>query len=291
VYGRDPETGFVRRPIDNIGVQYGLGALNDGVITMAQFLDLNEKVGGYDPDGNVVAERTVADPIAMRRAYETGRLTNGGGGLAYTPAIDFRGYVDMRSGGDDHPRFFSFSMKERLLKANGHLDNFVMLTVDGDRYGLFSMQDPVLQEAFEQMDRWLTALVADTSADSAIDRVRRARPSDLVDACWTPREGDASPTKIVEEQQGSDVPSRCQELYPSGSMARGVAGSSIASDIIKCQLKPLDSSEYAVAPTAEEVARLQRIFPDGVCDWSRPGIEQRGLLGTWLVLPSMAASN
>src|SRR4029077_19097206 len=36
MYGRDPETGFARRPIDNTGVQYGLAALNEGVITAAQ---------------------------------------------------------------------------------------------------------------------------------------------------------------------------------------------------------------------------------------------------------------
>ena len=43
VYGRDPATGFARRPLDNVGIQYGLKALNDGVITVDQFLDLNER--------------------------------------------------------------------------------------------------------------------------------------------------------------------------------------------------------------------------------------------------------
>jgi hypothetical protein len=283
VYGRNPETGFVRRPLDNVGVQYGMKALNDGVISKAQFLELNERVGGYDLDGNVVVERTVGDTIAIRLAYETGRLTNGGGGMAYTPIIDYRGYADMRKGGNEHPRFFSFSMKERLRKANGHLDNFVMLTADGDRYGLFSQNDPLVQEAFRQMDLWLTRLVQDNSTASRIDKVRRARPSDLVDACWTPREGDTPPTKIIEEQKGSDVSSRCQDLYPSGSFARGVAGSSIASDIIKCQLKSIDPNDYRVEFSAEELQRLRSIFPDGVCHWSQPGVGQTGLRGTWLV--------
>jgi len=30
VYGKDSNTGFALRPIDNVGVQYGLGALNAG---------------------------------------------------------------------------------------------------------------------------------------------------------------------------------------------------------------------------------------------------------------------
>ena len=73
VYGRDPKTGFARRPLDNVGVQYGLAALNSGAITQEQFLDLNEKIGGFDDDGNMVAARTVADPVAIRAAYRSGR--------------------------------------------------------------------------------------------------------------------------------------------------------------------------------------------------------------------------
>jgi hypothetical protein len=34
--------------------------------------------------------------------------------------------------------------------------------------------------------------------------------------------------------------------------------------------------------TSEEVARLHRIFPGGVCDYSRPGMDQHDLAGTWL---------
>lgn len=287
VYGRNPETKFVRRPIDNVGVQYGLKALNDGVISKEQFLDLNEKVGGFDLDGNVASERTVGDTIGMRRAYESGLLLNGGGGLAYTPIIEFRGYADDNPGGDDHPRFMSFSTKARLLKVNGHMDNFVMLTVDDDEYGRFSTNDPQVQEAWRQMDAWLTTLKADTSSDPQLDKVRRARPADLVDACWT---RFPERRKIVEEQKDAGEPSQCQDLYPSGSFARGVAGSSIATDIIKCQLKPIDPTDYTGTFTAEETARLQRIFPEGVCDWSRPGVAQTKPLGPWYVVPVTPAT-
>jgi hypothetical protein len=34
--------------------------------------------------------------------------------------------------------------------------------------------------------------------------------------------------------------------------------------------------------TQAELERLRRIFPDGVCDYTRPGFEQRPLMGTWL---------
>ncbi len=49
--------GFVRPPIDNVGVQYGLGALERGQISQADFVDLNAKIGGLDIDTNPVATR------------------------------------------------------------------------------------------------------------------------------------------------------------------------------------------------------------------------------------------
>src|SRR5699024_5104489 len=47
-YGQDPETGYALRPFDNVGVQYGLQAVQDGTLSMAEFLDLNDGVGGTD---------------------------------------------------------------------------------------------------------------------------------------------------------------------------------------------------------------------------------------------------
>jgi hypothetical protein len=276
VYGRDPVTGFARRPLDNVGIQYGLKALNDGVITKAQFLDLNERIGGYDADGRIVGARTVADLAAVRVAYETGRLTNGGGGLAATPIIDLRGYSDDAANGDVHVRYHSFSMRERLRKANGRVDNHVMLVTDS-RHGLYSTRSPVAQEAIRQMDRWLENLARDTSNDRPLDRIARARPADLVDACWS---RDEEPQRVAEPMtRGAG---QCETLYPTAPSPREVAGGPLAADIIKCQLKPVDVADYTGPFTSEELARLRRIFPDGVCDWSKPGVEQRGLKGTWL---------
>ena len=280
VYGRDPESGFARRPLDNVGVQYGLQALNDGVITTAQFLDLNAGIGGYDGDGHFRPERTVGDPEALRLAYETGRLTNGGGGLATTPIIDYRAYSDDRELGDVHTRYHSFSMRERLHKANGRTDNHVML-VEDDRHGLYSSASPVLAGALRQMDRWLENLAADTSEDPRADKVARAKPADLTDACWS---RDDEPVRIDETQvRGSG---RCEELYPSPPSPREVAGAPLASDIPKCGLKPIDPGDYGVELTPDEMDRLRGIFPEGVCDWTRPGVGQAGLRGTWLTFGS-----
>ena len=278
VYGRDPRTGYARRPLDNVGVQYGMRALNAGTISKEQFLDLNEKIGGFDNDGNLVASRSVADVAALRAAYRTGRLTSGGAGLASTPIIDYRNYLDDAPMGDIHVRFHSFSLRERLVKANGHADNHIILLED-NRYRANLGTSPVYQEALKQMDRWLTALTDDTSRDQAIVKIRRAKPADLVDACWT---RDSTPQKVAERQTRNPS-SRCEQLYPSASFPREGAGGPVANDIAKCQLKSVSVTDYEVTFTSEEMARLRRIFPAGVCDWSKPGVGQERLAGTWQV--------
>ena len=275
IFGRDPETGYVRRPLDNTGVQYGLGALNDGAITVEQFIDLNRRIGGFDHDGDFSAERSVADPEAVRAAYETGRLANGGAGLAGTPIIDYRAYSDDREGGDVHVRYHSFSMRERLRRANGRADNHIMLVEDA-RYGLYSSRSPVLQGALAQMDEWLANLTADGSGERRIDDVVGAKPADLADACWT---RDENPERIVEEQVRGR--GRCEELYPSSPGPREVAGAPLASDVIKCVLQPIDMTDYEATFTDEQEAELRQVFPGGVCDWTEPGVGQTDLAGTW----------
>ena len=283
VYGRDPKTGFARRPLDNVGIQYGLGALNAGRITVAQFLDINEKIGGFDIDGNMVPERMVADTAATRAAYRTGRMNQAQGGMGSVPIIDYRTYYDDLPAGDVHMRFQTFTTDARLMKAQGTTDNRVMLTQDR-QYGDFRLTSPVLREALGQMDQWLTALSKDASNDAAIVKIRRAKPAGLVDACWT-KDGQ----KIAEKQQF--MAGRCNDLYPSHSFPRFVAGAPITNDIIKCQLKPISSSDYKVALSADEVARLKKIFPSGVCDWSKPGVEQQPLAGTWQTFISDRGTN
>ena len=42
------------------------------------------------------------------------------------------------------------------------------------------------------------------------------------------------------------------------------------------------SSDYEIPFTSAEMGRLRRIFSEGVCDYSRPGVEQLPVIGTWL---------
>jgi hypothetical protein len=252
VYGRDPLTGFARRAVDNTGVQYGLAALNSGVLSPAEFLDLNDRIGGYDNDGNLVPTRAVADPAAVKAAYQTGRITHGGLGLAKVPIIDVRVYQDASPSGDVHLKYHSYAFRERLRRANGTLANYVMLLSDNthNQAGY----------AITKMDEWLTAGV---------------KPADLVDACHSP-----AGERIVEPQTFTG--GRCNEFYPTYPSPRMVAGGPVTNDVLKCQLKPIDLADYKVPFTPAERERLARTFPTGVCDWSKPGVEQQKPLGTWL---------
>ena len=283
-YGRDPATGFARRPLDNVGIQYGLQALNDASISPAQFVELNERIGGFDNDANYTAQRTVADPEAITNAYRSGRLLNGGGGLASMPIIDYDFfYTDLEANGDIHMRYHHFSTRARLQKANGHSNNHVMLTgggnfdelaTDGQRF------NNIQRASLARMDEWLANIDADTADGSAIERTLRNKPADLVDGCFT-RDGT---NRFIAEQQvfGGVGTSACNDLYPAFPPPRQVAGGPLANDIIKCQLRPVAFEDYSASFSPEEQTRLVAAFPEGVCDWAQPGVGQAGLEATWL---------
>jgi hypothetical protein len=77
-----------------------------GLISAEQFLEMNEKVGGFDINSRFAPERMAGDPEGLRLAYATGRLDSGSGGLASIPIIDTRGYNDFNN--DVHASVRSF---------------------------------------------------------------------------------------------------------------------------------------------------------------------------------------
>lgn len=264
VYGKTEAEGFALRPIDNVGIQYGLNALNEGKLGIEKFLDLNERVGGVDRDMKRTAARTVGDIDALRRAYQSGRIVNGAGGLASTAIIDLRDYNDGATGGDIHTKIHSFSMRERLRRANGNIDNHVMWTMGGGSAA-----------AFDEMVKWLSAVKADTSERTKAQKIGANRPADLQDACWN------AGLKYTEEQTAFGT-GACNTFYPAGTTPRMAAGGPLTDDIAKCQLKPLNPSDYSVSFNPTQWARLSAAFPEGVCDWTKPGVGQQPLAGTWL---------
>lgn len=269
-----PAVDFGRNPHDNVGVQYGLLALDDGKISKDVFLDVNENVGARNIDSQPTRERMEADPAVVQIAYETGRITSGRGGLAVTPIIEERSYLDPT--GNFHTSYYSFVMRERLRRDNGHSDNYVL-----QRHA--SGGPSLAAENLATMDRWLSNLALDVSADPLAARVVRAKPAEAVESCY---DGDGN--QIVEPQTFDrhslyeNTAGACNTLYPPHTGTRMIAGAPLESDILKCQLKPLDRSDYSVTFTEAEWARLGRIFPTGVCDWSKPGVGQDAAPRTWL---------
>jgi len=115
-------------------VQYGLGALNRGEITAADFLDFNAQVGGFDGDGYPQVARHVGDPEALRVTYEAG-FVNGfnGQGLANVPIITQR--ANASNVGDIHDTMQDLIIRARLQRANGRADNQVIWTSSGEAAG------------------------------------------------------------------------------------------------------------------------------------------------------------
>ena len=64
-----------------------------------------------------------------------------------------------------------------------------------------------------------------------------------------------------------------------------MAGAPLTDDIMKCQLKPIDAKDYRVSFTSTELDQLRQAFPSGVCDFSKLGVMQLPLAGTYLTLP------
>ena len=262
--GTDPATGYAYTSYDNTGMQYGLQALNDGVISVDEFLDFNEGIGGFDHNGHRIAERSVAAEQGLINSYAGGRVVNGGGGLATMPIIDTRPYLDQVT--DIHMRFHSFSIRERLEAVNGRSDNQVIQVWDD--FGAAQA------EALRQMDEWL-ANIGKEWDERTIEDVVAAKPADVVDGCSIGGVFTAE-TATWPENTGT-----CGTAYPTHGDPRTAAGQSAALDVLKCQLQPTDTASYVPSFDSAQWDRLNAIFPDGVCDYTQPGVGQVPLAGTW----------
>ena len=281
LFGKRPGTEEARRPLDNVGIQYGLGALNRGAISVQEFLDLNERVGGYDGDGIPQAERTRAEPEALTMAYAGGfKNSFSGPGLANVPIITQRYNGD--SVGDIHDTMQDLIIRARLQRANGRSDNQIIWTLGSntgvDAELLTTSETDYVGASLDLMNKWLDSMAADAAPPST-EKVVRNKPAGANDACW-----DLNGVRI-DEPASTDPAARCNKVYPRFSTPRLEAGSPMVNDVLKCQLKPVDIASYAVAFTEEQQDRLKKVFPEGVCDWSKPSVNQVPLRGTYLRLP------
>jgi hypothetical protein len=273
IYGRDPKTGFARKPQDNVGVQYGLKGLNDGVIGVDEFLTLNEKIGGNDIDGGFVKTRSVGDPAALNAIYASG-LFNTFKNLDRVPMLHYRSYNDTMTPGDIHDRHRDLTIRARLEKATGSSANQAIWV--GPRAESRDRPAPVnlAPIALTVMTKWLDDMAADPAPLSP-EKVVKFKPADAVDAYWT------ADGKRVNETASWDPSTSWNKAFPLHLEPRLVAGAPVANDVMKCQLKPVDFSEYKVKFSSAQQKRMKKIFPDGVCDWSKPSAGYSLIKGTY----------
>lgn len=273
-FGISPVTGFARNGYDNTGLQYGLQALNSGAITVTEFLDLNANIGGLDVNGGFVPQRSSGDVTGIANAYKSGRVNTSNN--MTLPVIDYRSYLDDQK--NIHTRHRTFAMMERMIKANGTRDNMAVWTIPGTTP---NNNPNLIRLGVTVMNQWLENLATDKSQNSYLAKVIAARPTSANDACW-----DTSGKRIDERATLSDTLAGvgvCSKLYPIYADPRVIAGAPRAEDIFKCQLKPVAASDYKVAFTAPQFAQLNAIFPEGVCDWSKPGVGQTLPDGPWTI--------
>jgi hypothetical protein len=238
--------GFAKRPYDNVGLMYGLRAVMAGEISPAQFADLNVKVGAVDIDYGTQATRVKADPAVLAATYRSGVLNQGN-------ELDKVAIIDMPISGDRyefHDNYKSWGLRARLVTSNGHADNHVIW------YG----PENNLPGSFDVMDEWLAGVEADVRNVPVDQKVVANKPAGAVDRCETPER------------------SSCDFVFGSAGNIRWAAGApTLANDVIKCQLKPLQRNSFApVLFTDADWVALQGAFPNGVCDWTKPGVEQQG---------------
>jgi hypothetical protein len=66
---------------------------------------------------------------------------------------------------------------------------------------------------------------------------------------------------------------QCDTQYPYFREPRTAAGDANTIYVMKCELKAMNPADYpGITFTPAQWAALQGAFPDGVCDYSRPGV-------------------
>jgi len=299
IYGVDGD-GYPNTLFDNVGVQYGLQALLDGNITEEEFLSLNEQVGGwkdqkdmvqegfpflyseadvmgdpslFDPwsrrnmtlseDPSVPAPRTEGSLQAMNGAYTSGMVFHGdSGGI---PIIDWRPYLEHEL--DMHNVHQSFVVRQRMVDFAGHADNQVIWFTDARPEEAFSHVPMALQV----IEDWMANIRANPGRSVADNR-----PALAQDSCFATDGTLIAHGDDVWDGALDDAPAgACTSEFPIYTTSRIVAGAPTEGDVFKCGLKPVatalsDGTYGDWEPDGDQIARLNAVFPDGVCDYSQP---------------------
>ncbi len=292
VYGLD-QNGFANVAWDNVGVQYGLHALQTGKITTEEFIHLNANIGGWktpedyqqekfwkitegtglfeispwghhnmllsQDSGMTPAKRTEANPDTIRAAYLSGHVFLG---KLDIPTIDLRHY--MEDDLDMHHLSASFSMRSRIMSAMGYTDHHVLWVTHKPHL-------PV-KEGLLALDEWL-----ENSKRYPELSISLTKPVELMDRCYSEKGVVLAEGANVWDGAWNDkAQGTCLKIYPNYTDSRLIAGAPWTGDTFKCQLKPVDAAIeeglYADVDMKPYHDVLNKIFPSGVCDYSRPSL-------------------
>ncbi len=296
IFGTIPGTDIARGTFNNVGVQYGLRALQRGEITTKQFLDLNAHIGGWKPrqdmvepgwpyqgsptPGNIdpwssrngtavdhlapgdVAPRSTGSLAAMRAGYRSGLVFRGD---IDQPIIIIEPYLEPEL--NEHASREPFAVRERLIAGRGNADNLAIWMIGNDSDEL---ETSTVLHALDQETQWLN---------------HRRRPASVQDACYDGAgaliakgpgvfagEISADGTRVLADTINGGP---CTKAYPIYGDPRTEAGENVSDSVFACRLQPvrraLAIGTYGdVSFSRAQIARLQQIFPQGVCDYSRP---------------------
>jgi len=287
-YGLD-QYGFANSTWDNAGVQYGLDALRQGLISARTFIDLNARVGSWKPPhqmqherfwflngsfyparlslrseqnmhltpapGELAAPRYNGSLAAMQAAYLSGHVF---AGVAEIPIIDVRHYLDSQL--DMHHSSASLSARARMIRAQGHADNQLIWVTA-------LPHDPQI-EAFALIDSWMLNIRARPESGVVANKPEQAQ-----DQCFT-AEGRivAGGDTVWNGSWNKSSPGACMQAYPAFRTSREVAGGGPEADIFKCHRRSIADAFASGVFHGTDLdgyrAELEQVFPDGVCDYS-----------------------
>jgi hypothetical protein len=282
VFGSRGASGYAKTPLDNVGIQYGLVALNKGEIDAEQFVALNEQIGGYDINGQWQASRMRADEGAAEIAHASGRVAHGKGlgEVAVIAGVNWQIT-------EEHYDFRNYVIRNRILEHYGDYANHVLW-----RYK--NTPPEFADRRFGAMNDWLAAVEADSSAKTLREKIIANKPAIAVDSCWNSSAGwvtdatacntGANPhtNSAVTGSGGTALYEPAVNEWPVWRDTRVAAGEDLTSDIMQCQLKPLVASDYSVTFTPTQWSRMNAVFADGVCDFTKPGRGQNAPPQQWL---------
>ncbi|MFK7894738.1 MAG: DUF6351 family protein [Myxococcota bacterium] len=300
------EDGFAASTWDNVGVQYGLGALIEGDLQADEFLRLNAQIGSWKNEPEMVQEGcpffgdcpggadvaglppipdiypNLIDPWSWRNMALSpdGGITPAPRREADPGAIEAAYDSGLVNHGDVQIPLIDWRnyLEEELDMHNSH-QSFAsrqrLLDFDGDASnqvvwftdeGEFD-QTPM---AFEVIDEWMANIKR-----RPWKGVARNKPAAAVDSCFDAEgeliySGADAWDGILDD--GAEGP--CATALPVYSTSRIVAGGPINGDVFKCELIPvgdaIDAGLYGdVVFTPVQLGQLDVVFPNGVCDYAQ----------------------